>query len=323
VRYKHVLSVLVLAAAVIAPIAADNEYFTHVLVLTCIFSIFALSYDLVIGGMGQISLGQQAFLGVGAYVSAILSSKLGVPVWLCLLAAVLAAGAVGLFVGYVSLRIRGAYLAIVTLGFAMILWMVAMGWRTVTNGQMGIREIPPLAISLPFLPRIEFDSPGKYYYLALIFLLFTIYFISRLMKSRLGMAITALRENEDRSAMLGIGAFVHFLSAFTISAALAGFAGFAYVHYIAFVDPKILSQYYMITGLIMVIVGGTTTIGGPIVGALIFFFLPEWLRIAQEARLVLFGAILLIFNTLMPQGIYPASLAFRRFVMERGWRRQS
>jgi branched-chain amino acid transport system permease protein len=88
------------------------------------------------------------------------------------------------------------------------------------------------------------------------------------------------------------------------------------------VDPKILSQYYMITGLIMVIVGGTTTIGGPIVGALIFFFLPEWLRIAQEARLILFGAMLLIFNTLMPQGIYPASLALRRFVLERGWRRQ-
>jgi branched-chain amino acid transport system permease protein len=320
-RLKYVIFVLLLAVAAIAPVVIDNEYFTHVLVLTCIFAIFALSYDLVVGGMGQVSLGQQAFLGVGAYVSAVLSTKLGVSVWLCLLAAVFAAGAVGLFIGYVSLRIRGAYLAIVTLGFAMILWMIAMGWRTVTNGQMGIREIPPLAINLPFLPRIEFDSPGKYYYLALVFLLFTIYFIWRLMKSRLGMAITALRENEDRSAALGIGAFVHFLSAFTISAALAGFAGFAYVHYIAFVDPKILSMYYMITGLIMVIVGGTTTIGGPIVGALIFFFLPEWLRIAQEARLILFGAILLIFNTLMPQGIYPATLAFGRFVMERGWRR--
>ena len=170
-------------------------------------------------------------------------------------------------IGYVSLRIRGAYLAIVTLGFAMILWMIAMGWRTVTNGQMGIREIPPLVIGLPFLPRKSSILRGKYYYLALVFLLFTMYFIWRLMKSRLGIAITALRENEDRSAMLGIGAFGHFLSAFTISAALAGFAGFAF-HYIAFVDPKILSMYYMITGLIMVIVGGTTTMGGPVVGPL-------------------------------------------------------
>jgi branched-chain amino acid transport system permease protein len=316
------MSVLLLAAAAVAPVVVDNEYFTNVLVLTCIFAIFALSYDLVIGGMGQISLGQHAFLGLGAYVSGILSSKLGVPVWLCLFAAVFATGAVGFFIGYVSLRIRGAYLAMVTLGFAMILWMLAAGWRTVTNGQMGIREIPPLAISLPFLPRIEFDSPTKYYYVALVFLLFTIYFISRLMKSRLGLAITALRENEDRSAILGIGAFAHFLSAFTISAAMAGFAGFAYVHYIAFVDPTILSQYYMITGLIMVIVGGTTTIGGPIVGALVFFFLPEWLRIAQEARLILFGATLLIFNIMMPQGIYPASLALWRFAVERRPRRR-
>jgi branched-chain amino acid transport system permease protein len=175
-----------------------------------------------------------------------------------------------------------------------------------------------LAISLPLLPRIEFDSPERFYYLALSFLLFSIYFISRLMKSRLGLAITALRENEDRSAALGIDAFVHFLSAFSISAALAGFAGFAYAHYIAFVDPKILSQYYMVIGLIMVIVGGTTTIGGPILGAFIFFFLPEWLRIAQEARLIVFGAVLLIFITLMPQGIIPAILHLRRFVGNRG-----
>jgi branched-chain amino acid transport system permease protein len=313
---------LFLVAAVIAPFVAANEYFFHVLVLTCIFAIFALSYDLVIGGMGQISLGHQAFLGVGAYVSAILSSKLGIPVWLCLPAAVLAAGTVGLFIGYISLRIRGAYLAIVTLGFAMILWMVVMGWRSVTSGQMGIREIPPLAISLPFLPRIEFDSPEKFYYLALSFLLFTICFISRLMKSRLGLAITALRENEDRSAALGIGAFGHFISAFSISAALAGFSGFAYAHYIAFVDPKILSQYYMVIGLIMVIVGGTATIGGPVIGAFIFFFLPEWLRIAQEARLIVFGAVLLIFITLMPQGIYPALLTLSRFVANKGWHRQ-
>ena len=100
-------------------------------------SIFALSYDLVIGGMGQISLGHQAFLGVGAYVSAILSVKLGVPVWLCLVASVGVAGLVGLFIGYVSLRTRGAYLAIVTLGFAMIVWMIAMGWRALTKVRWG------------------------------------------------------------------------------------------------------------------------------------------------------------------------------------------
>lgn len=318
VQCRRLMYAVFLTLAIVAPLIWRSAYTIHLLVLTYIFAIFALSYDLIIGGMGQISLGQQAFFGTGAYVAALLSVKLGLSVWFCLPAAVIGAGVLGLFIGYVSLRVRGAYLAIVTLGFAMILWMIAMGWREVTNGQAGVREIPPPVISIPLLPKIVLDSPISYYYLSLGFLLFTIYLVSRLMQSRFGRAIANLRENEERAVLLGINSFTNYLAGFTLASMLAGFSGYAYAHYIGFVDPKVLSVYYMATGLIMVIVGGTGTLFGPIIGAFIFFFVPEWLRIAGEARLVFFGVILLAFVILMPQGIYATLVTlYKRSIAER------
>jgi branched-chain amino acid transport system permease protein len=161
-KNKHIMYGFLFLLAIIAPIVLSNEYTRHLFVLTLIFSIFGLSYDLTIGGMGQVSLGHQAFFGLGAYIAGLLSVRLQVPVWLCLPAAVVGAGILGLFLGYVSLRTRGAYLAIVMLGFAMILWMITMGWREVTNGQTGVRGIPPPSISIPLLTEIKFDYPLSY-----------------------------------------------------------------------------------------------------------------------------------------------------------------
>jgi branched-chain amino acid transport system permease protein len=309
-RGKYILYGFLFLLAIIAPIVLTNEYTRHLFVLTLIFSIFGLSYDLTIGGMGQVSLGHQAFFGLGAYIAGLLSERLQVPVWFCLPAAVAGAGILGLFLGYVSLRTRGAYLAIVMLGFAMILWMITMGWRDVTYGQAGVRGIPSPSIALPLLPEIKFDSPLSYYYLSLALLLFVMYFISRLKQSRFGRAIAGIRENEDRAILLGINVFAHLLMMFTIAAMVAGVAGFAYAHYISFIDPKVLSVYYMSMGLIMVIVGGSGTLFGPIFGAFVFFFVPEWLRIAEDVRLVFFGIVLVTFIILMPEGIYPRLVMF-------------
>ncbi len=185
-----------------------------------------------------------------------------------------------------------------------------MGWRDVTYGQMGVREIPSPSLAIPLLPEIKFDSPLSYYYLALALLLFAMYFISRLKQSRFGRAVAGIRENEDRAVLLGINVFAHLLIMFTIAAMVAGLAGFAYAHYISFIDPKVLSVYYMSMGLIIVIVGGSGTLFGPIFGAFVFFFVPEWLRIAEDVRLVFFGIVLLAFIILMPEGIYPRLIMF-------------
>ena len=305
VRKSKLVCLLLVVLGVIAPLLIRNDYIRHVLVLTLIFAIYSLSYDLIIGGMGEVSLGHQAFFGAGAYIAGLLSVRLHVPVWLCLAGAVAGTGILGLFIGYVSLRMRGAYLAIVTLGFAMMLQIIVMGWRKITYGQMGVRGIAPPSISLPFLPECRFDSPLSYYYLALFFLIFVVYFLSRLKQTRFGRAVTGLRENEERAVLLGIDPLGHFLAMFTLAGMVAGVAGFAYAHYIGFVDPKVLGVYYMGTGLIMVIVGGSGTVPGPILGAFVFFFVSEWLRIAQEIRMVFFGLVLLAAIILMPEGIYP------------------
>jgi branched-chain amino acid transport system permease protein len=304
--------------AVVTPLAITSGYIRHLFVITLIFASFALSYDLVVGGMGQLSLGHQAFFGVGAYVTGLLSVRLQMPIWFCLIASVGGAGIFGLLIGYVSLRTRGAYLAIVMLGFAMILWMIAMGWRGLTYGQMGVRSIPPISFSIPFLVEVRLDSPFSYYYFALGLLLFAVYTISRLKQSRFGRAMSGIRENEDRALLLGIDSFVHLLVMFTLAAMLAGLSGFAYAHYIGFIDPKVLSVYYMSMGLIMVIVGGSGTLLGPIFGAFIFFFIPEWLRVAEEVRMVFFGMVLVGFIILMPQGIYPKLVGLWNVFFTRG-----
>jgi branched-chain amino acid transport system permease protein len=317
-RNKRFPIVAFLAFLTVAPFILRNDFVTHVLVLTFIFAIFSLSYDLIVGYMGQVSLGHQVFFGLGASITAVLGVRLGMPPWLSLPASLIGAAVLGLAIGFISLKTRGAFFAIVTLSIAMVIWLVAKGWRGVTGGEAGLSDIPPLEISIPILPKIEFDSSLSFYYLALILLLVTIYFLRRLLKSRFGRALMALRENEARATSLGINAFRYYLVAFTLGGMLASLAGFAYAEYMTTVNPIVLSMSYMGAGLIMVIVGGTGTLGGPIAGAFIFVFVPEFLRIAETLRLVFFGVALVAFILLMPQGIYPSLVLFwNGYIVER------
>ena len=318
--HRYPLYVVLLLLILFIPFLVKDEYSMQILVLTSILAIFALSYDFIIGYTGQFSMGHQAFFGLGAYITAILGKNLGLDPWLCVPAVILGSGLVGLIIGAISLRTRGAFFAIVTLGFAMILWMVAMGWRGITNGMMGISSIPPLTISIPFLSHIEFDSPHSFYYLAVALLIFTIYLIQRLLRSRFGTALKALRENEERAVSLGINAFRYYLAAFTIASILAGLAGFLYAEFIQQVSPIVLSMSYLEMGLIMVIVGGSGTLGGPILGAVILAYLPEMLRMTEELRFILFGIVLIVFIVFMPQGIYPNIIKLcKRYLFRKKW----
>lgn len=303
-RWFRVLALC--ALLIVAPIIIRNEYIIHVLVMTFIFAIFALGYDLVVGRTGQVSLGHQAFFGAGACVTAVLVVRLGLSPWLCLPACLIAALVLSVVIGYISLRMRGAFFAIVTLAFAMMIWLVVKGWRGVTGGEFGIVGISPLTISIPLLPRITFDSPFSFYYLTLALLLLSIYCLSRVLDSRFGRALAALRENEERASTLGINAFRHYIVAFALGGMVSSLAGFAYAEYMTSVTPIVFSVSYMIKGLIMIIVGGSGTLGGPLLGAFIVVFIPELLRATEELQLIFFGVALVVFVILMPQGIYPS-----------------
>lgn len=306
-----------LVVAIILPIGRD-VFTQHLLVLSLIFAVYALSYDIIIGHMGQLSFGHQAFFGLGGYTTGLCTVNLGLSLWVSLLASLLVCAVLGFIIGYISLRTRGVYLGLVTLGFALLIWMTVVTERYFTGGSSGVRGIPPVEIAIPLLPKVAFDTPLPSYYLVLAILLLTIYFISRLLRSRFGKALIAIRENEDRASSLGINAFRYYLIAFTIAAIIGGLSGFVYCRYVCYIGPGALSILFLWAAVIMVIVGGTGTLMGPVIGAFIYVFVPEFFRIAEELRFIFFGAILVAVIIFLPRGIYPALVSlWDRFVLRR------
>ena len=303
---KHLAPAILLIIAVALPIILRGDYLRHLLVMSCIFAILALGLDIVLGYMGEISLGHSAFFGIGAYTSALLSLKLGISVWLSGIAAVAFVGILGFVIGYISLsRTRGVPFAIVTFGFGLVLWLLCSNWYDLTHGFSGISRIPPPVIDVPWMPGIELKSPFSYYYLVLAFLIISIYVIRRLLKSKFGRAIIALRENEDLARSVGINPLWYYTLAFALSAALAGGSGAAFAHFVRFITPDLLGMDYVFMMLIMVIVGGKGTTAGPVLGAVIFVLVPEWLRMVEQLRPVLLGIFFLLCIIFLPGGVYP------------------
>ena len=290
--------VAVAAAALALPLLLPGPYHRHVLVLAGLFTLMALGFDLVLGYLGELSLGHAAFFGIGAYTTALLTRHFGVPFPLDLLLAGLFTGIFGLLIGAPSLRLRGPYFAIVTFGFAEILHLVALNWTSLTRGPMGLPDIPH-----PQLGPFRITTELGYYYLVLALIGLAMLVTRRLLESTVGHAFLAIRENEELASAAGIPTFRFKLLAFVIGMIFAGAAGSVYARYVHFVDPTALSFYYTVTVVSMVIVGGQGSIAGTTVGALVFTLVPEYLRVAERARLVIFGALLMLAIVFMPDGL--------------------
>ncbi|MBA7709818.1 hypothetical protein ES703_118744 [subsurface metagenome] len=206
-KYSRFGYLALLILAIVIPLITKNPYVTHLFVLTFIYAIFALGYDILIGTMGQFSFGHQALWGMGAYVSGLLALDLGVPVPLSMLAGIAGTALFGLFIGWVALRLRSAYLAIITMGFAMILQVIVINWIPVTHGWEQVRGIPFASFGNIIILR----TPLSYYYLVTALLILVIFILIRMQNSRLGRGLCALRENEERAVSLGIPVFKYFL----------------------------------------------------------------------------------------------------------------
>jgi len=290
--------VVAAAAALALPLLLPGPYHRHVLVLAGLFTLMALGFDLVLGYLGELSLGHAAFFGIGAYTTALLTRNFGVPFPLDLLLAGLFTGIAGLLIGAPSLRLRGPYFAIVTFGFAEILHLAALNWTSLTRGPMGLPDIPHAQLG-PFRITTELG----YYYLVLALIGVAMLVTRRLLESTVGHAFLAIRENEELASAAGIPTFRFKLLAFVIGMIFAGAAGSVYARYVHFVDPTALSFYYTVTVVSMVIVGGQGSIAGTTLGALVFTLVPEYLRVAERARLVIFGALLMLAIIFMPDGL--------------------
>jgi branched-chain amino acid transport system permease protein len=285
-------------AALVLPLLLPGPYHRHVLVLAGLFTLMALGFDLVLGYLGELSLGHAAFFGIGAYTTALLTRNFGVPFPLDLLLAGVFTGIFGVLIGAPSLRLKGPYFAIVTFGFAEILHLIALNWTSLTRGPMGLPDIPHAHLG-PFRITTELG----YYYVVLALIGVAILVTRRLLTSTVGHAFLAIRENEELALAAGIPVFRFKLRAFVIGMIFAGVAGSVYARYVHFVDPTALSFYYTVTVVSMVIVGGQGSIAGTTLGALVFTLVPEYLRVAERARLVIFGALLMLAIVFMPDGL--------------------
>ena len=315
-------AIVVLAAFASIPLWMENLYFLHILVVTGIFIIAAMSLNLLLGFTGQLSLGHVAFFGIGAYASALVSLGFEVhltedfavgigpkPVWLAMVLATAIAGLCGLAIGKIAFKVRGAYFVIVSISFAEVVRLVAVNWVELTQGPMALNNIPALKLGVPGLIEISFLRKPAYYYLVLAAAAVSYVIIRRLVNSQAGRAMIALRENEPLAVSVGIDVTRYLVLATVVSAAMAGAAGALYAHYVRIVDPDIFLFIYTVTMVIMVITGGKGTFAGPIVGGVIFGSVPEVLRalaIQPELQWIAFGLLMIGIVFLLPQGIVPA-----------------
>ena len=284
--------------AVVAPwlVAAaapgQQRYIVHVLVFTALFAALALSYDLVVGHVGALSLAHPAFFGVGAYTAAILATRAGWPFLGGLVAAIVVAGAVAAVAGVPLFRLTEHAFAVGTLGFALVAWIVATNWVEVTRGPLCITGIPKPVTTLP-----------AWYWVALSALGAVLLLYRGMTTFRLGRALHAVRDNEPLAAAAGIDPLRYRMLAFTVGGALAGGVGALYAHYLSVFCPEEMTVALTVNLLVIVFLGGVGTLRGVLVGALLFTALPEVLRMAPTWRLVIYGCLLLVIVVRSPGGL--------------------
>ncbi len=282
----------------VLPLLAGNAYLEHLLVLWMLYALLALSLNIIIGYLGELSFGHAAFVGVGAYTSAILSTQYGLPPLVGLPLAAVVAALFGLVIGYAALRVVGPQFAILTLGFGSILFTVTNHWVDLTRGPMGISNIPPLSLG-----PVTFADARETYYLVLALVLAVAYLCHALLASRTGRAFIAVRENAPLAASLGVNVFHTKLLGFVVATAIAGLGGAIYAHYIKVITPDIMGVHNVAALIIVVIIGGRGTIVGPILGALVYIGLLESLRVAGPLRMVVFAALLTGTVVFLPGGM--------------------
>lgn len=291
---------LLLAALAALPQVVAIKYYIHLGVLALIWVIVAQGQNLIQGCTGYVSIVQAGFMGVGAYGSTLMGLHFHLPVWLTLLLAPLVTAVFALATGYPSLRVKGHYFAIVTLAFNLVIFIVLMNFTSLTHGEAGISDIPkPAGIK----GVIDFSQRDTFYYLVLAAAAASTALAALIMHSRIGQILSAIRQNEALVGAMGVPAWRYKLFAFVASAMYAGFAGALYAHYQGFINPDVFGVAQSLDAILAVIIGGSGTVAGPVIGAFFVVLLPEVLRFADGFRLIVYGLVLVLATIFMPRGI--------------------
>lgn len=289
-----------LVALAAMPQLVPVKYYIHLGVLALIWVIVAQGQNLIQGCTGYVSIVQAGFMGVGAYGSTLMGLHFHLPVWLTLVLAPVLTALFALAAGYPSLRVKGHYFAIVTLAFNLVIFIVLMNFTSLTHGEAGISDIPkPAGVK----GLVDFSQRDTYYYLALAAAAASTGLAALIMRSRIGQILSAIRQNETLVGAMGIPAWRYKLFAFVASAMYAGFAGALYAHYQGFINPDVFGVAQSLDAILAVIIGGSGTVAGPVIGAFFVVLLPEMLRFADGFRLIVYGLVLVLATIFMPRGI--------------------
>lgn len=280
------------------PIISKGSYLLSIGIFAGINALVATGLVILMGYAGQVSLGQAGFYGIGAYVSSILSLKLGLPVAISMFLAMLVSAIAAIVLAIPSLRLRGHYLAVATLGFGEIIYVVLNEWGP--GGPSGFGDIPHLS-----LLGYTLTSSQEYFYLVWGCVIVVMIFSINLINSMTGRALRAIHGSEVASLAVGIDVVRLKIKVFILSALYASLAGALYAHYITFISPSSFSLFYSVLVLMMVVIGGMSNLWGGIVGAVIITILPELLRYFKEYDILVYGFILTVSLLFMRKGIVP------------------
>jgi branched-chain amino acid transport system permease protein len=324
-RSQRVLAAVLLALAIGLPFFVGADRWITLMTFVVIYVVLASGLNIVVGFTGLLDLGYVAFYAIGGYYTAIifvmvLRNHFGIDIdhywwlmWVNLLIGGVLAAAAGAILGYPTLRLRGDYLAIMTLGFGEIIRIIANNWVGLTRGPSGISGIP-----VPSIFGYHFTTQRSLYYIGLALALVSLFVISRIVRSRIGRAWTAIREDEVAAEAMGIHTSRYKLLSYAVGAFFAGVMGVFFGHYLNFISPSSFQLIESFTILSLVVLGGMGNIAGPVLGAVIWISLQEWLRgfsfvqAHPEARGMTMGLVLVLLMVFRPQGL----LGSRRVALE-------
>ena len=296
----------VFPAALVLPTIVPG-FAMHVLDTGMIAAVAVLGLNFIFGWAGLISLAQAGFMGIGAYATAILTTRYALPIWASAPLAVALAGMAAVLVGLPLLRLRGHYLALATLGFNVSFRIVANGWESFLGGTDGIASIPSPAVFGRAL-----DTDGSYFYVLWAALAVSVAIATRLRASHVGRAMVTVRDDEIAAGAASVDVVRVKVQAFALGACYAGGAGVLFAHFTRYIAPEDFDLSQSILYLAMLIIGGEGSIAGAVLGALLVTFLPEWLRFLGAAYLTFFGALMLLVLIFLPKGLVSLSRRLAR-----------
>lgn len=291
-RNQSPFGLLMLVAMAVFGLVSDNFFYIEIIKVAAIYAIFAMSWDILTGYTHEVNFGCAFFIGGAGYLSGILNSIFSFSLYLAIPVAALAAGISGIFIGYLTLRLKGPYFAMATLAFASILFKLSFIFYEITGGEEGISGLDVFT-----------DDPTKDFFVAWGVMVAVYFILTLYAQSKHGIILKAIRADEDATQSAGINTAYYKTEAFAISGFMAGIGGGVFAHSQMHIGPTMLSGHISTIIILLAIIGGMGTIVGPLLGAICLTIINEYLRVVEEYRIVLYTGILILLIYLIPEGL--------------------